>query len=278
MELNEFIANALKEDVGDGDHTTIACIPNDVIGKAHLLVKQDGVLAGVELARQIFHHYDSELQFKQIIGDGDQVEVGNIAFTIEGKSRSILTTERLVLNCMQRMSGIATLTQKMVTMLIGSDTKILDTRKTTPGFRMLEKWAVRIGGGENHRIGLYDMIMIKDNHIDFTGGIDQAINAVQDYLNKNGKDLKICIEARTINDVEKIMENGKVDRIMLDNFSPALMKDAIQLINNQFDTEATGGITKDTLRTYGECGVDYISVGAITHSAGCLDLSLKAVY
>ena len=228
MELNEFIANALKEDVGDGDHTTIACIPNDVIGKAHLLVKQDGVLAGVELARQIFHHYDSELQFKQIIGDGDQVEVGNIAFTIEGKSRSILTTERLVLNCMQRMSGIATLTQKMVTMLIGSDTKILDTRKTTPGFRMLEKWAVRIGGGENHRIGLYDMIMIKDNHIDFTGGIDQAINAVQDYLNKNGKDLKICIEARTINDVEKIMENGKVDRIMLDNFSPALMKEAIQ--------------------------------------------------
>jgi len=277
MELNEFIANALKEDIGDGDHTSMACIPDDAIGKAHLLVKQDGVLAGVELARQIFHHYDPELQFKQIIGDGDQVETGNTAFTIEGRSRSILTTERLVLNCMQRMSGIATLTHEMVAILIGSNTKILDTRKTTPGFRMLEKWAVRIGGGENHRIGLYDVIMIKDNHIDFKGGIDQAINAVQDYLNKNGKDLKICIEARTINDVEKIMDNGKVDRIMLDNFSPALLKEAIQLINHQFETEATGGITKETLKEYAESGVNYISAGAITHSAGCMDLSLKAI-
>jgi nicotinate-nucleotide pyrophosphorylase (carboxylating) len=277
MNLKEFIHNALEEDIGEGDHTSLACIPDNAMGKAHLLVKQDGVLAGVELAQQIFRQFDPELKFHLILEDGEKVTNGDIAFTIEGRSRSILTTERLVLNCMQRMSGIATLTNEMVSLLEGLNTKILDTRKTTPGFRMLEKWAVRIGGGENHRVGLYDMIMIKDNHIDFTGGINEAINAAHDYLNTRDKNLKICIEARSLDDIEQIMNNGKVDRIMLDNFKPSLMKDAISLINHQFETEATGGITKDTLRTYAESGVDYISVGAITHSAGSLDLSLKAI-
>ena len=277
MNLKEFIHNALEEDIGEGDHTSLACIPDNAMGKAHLLVKQDGVLAGVELAQKIFRQFDPELKFHLILEDGEKVTNGDIAFTIEGRSRSILTTERLVLNCMQRMSGIATLTHEMVSLLEGLNTKILDTRKTTPGFRMLEKWAVRIGGGENHRVGLYDMIMIKDNHIDFTGGINEAINAAHDYLNARDKSLKICIEARSLDDIEQIMDNGKVDRIMLDNFKPSLMNDAVLMIGNQFETEATGGITKDTLRTYAETGVDYISVGAITHSAGSLDLSLKAI-
>lgn len=275
--IQEFIQKALEEDIGEGDHTSLACIPNSAIGKAHLLVKQNGIIAGVELADEIFKHLDPTLNFIKNIKDGEKVTEGDIAFTIQGKTQSILSGERLVLNCMQRMSGIATYTHETQNLLKGLKAKVLDTRKTTPCFRMMEKWAVKIGGGENHRIGLYDMIMIKDNHIDFKGGIKPAIQATKDYLEANNKKLKICIEARSLSDVKDILKVGLIDRIMLDNFSPKELKNAIEVIDNQFETEATGGITKKNIKDYAQSGVDFISMGALTHSAGSLDLSLKAV-
>jgi len=277
MKLNEFIKNALKEDIGEGDHTSLACIGESECGKAQLYIKEDCILAGVELAQQIFNQIDSNIKTEIFLIDGEKVKKGDIAFIVMGRSRSILQAERLVLNCMQRMSGVATTTHNMVSIIKGLNTKILDTRKTTPGFRMLEKWAVKIGGAENHRFGLYDMIMIKDNHIDFAGGIKQAIDSVQSYLNKTDKNLKITIEARNIKEVKEIIFTGRIDRIMLDNFSIKNIYDAIILIDGKFETEATGGITSKNIREYALSGVDYISIGAITHSTKYIDLSLKAM-
>jgi len=277
VNLDEFINRALAEDIGEGDHTSLACIPVNSEGKAHLLVKQEGVLAGVELAEKIFNKVDNTLEFAASIKDGAQIHEGDIVFIISGSSQSILKAERLVLNCMQRMSGIATLTNQIVESIGDLNTAILDTRKTTPGFRTIEKWAVRIGGGKNHRFGLYDMIMIKDNHIDFCGGIPHAIDTVNKYLKERSKDLPIAIEARNIEDVNMILTSGNVHRIMLDNFTPDVMKEAIDLIDHRFETEATGGITIETVREYAQTGVDFISIGALTHSANSLDLSLKAV-
>lgn len=275
--IDQLIDIAIKEDIGDGDHTSLACIPKNTKGKAHLLVKEEGILAGVELAKKIFNHIDSSLIFSQLLKDGDHIKPNDIAFYVEGNTPSILKAERLVLNFMQRMSGIATKTNHYVSLLDGLPTKILDTRKTTPGLREIEKWAVKIGGGVNHRMGLYDMIMIKDNHIDFAGGIDKAIQNTLDYLQRNNKDLKIEIEARNLTELDEILSVGGVNRIMLDNFSFSDMKTAVQLINGKYETEASGGITEKTLRTYAECGVDYISVGALTHHIKSLDLSLKAI-
>jgi nicotinate-nucleotide pyrophosphorylase (carboxylating) len=277
MDLTQFIVDALNEDIGDGDHTSLASIPADTQGKAKIYAKEAGVIAGIELAEQIFHTADTGLQISRIAADGDRVSNGDTLMEVSGNTLSILKAERLVLNCMQRMSGIATLTHKMVKLLDGLDTKILDTRKTTPGFRYIEKWAVRIGGGVNHRFGLYDMIMIKDNHVDFSGGIANAIQNTQAYLKEHNKELHICIEARTLSDVAEILEQGGVNRIMLDNFSVEQLKQAVEQINGQYETEATGGINFDTIRSYAETGVDYISVGALTHSAGSLDISLIAV-
>lgn len=275
--LIAFIKNAINEDLGDGDHTSQACIPNNQKGKAKLLVKESGIIAGIEIAQKIFKQFDKDFTFEIFKKDGDYCHSGDIAFFVEGKSSLLLQAERLVLNVMQRMSGIATQTGKYVNELKGLKTKVLDTRKTTPGFRFFEKEAVRIGGGVNHRIGLYDMILIKDNHIDFAGGNIKAIERVHEYLLQNKKDLKIEIEARTINDVKEIISFGKVDRIMLDNFSIEDTKFAVELINGKFETESSGGITIDNLREYGECGVDFISVGALTHHVRSLDLSLKAI-
>ena len=277
MDLSQFITNALHEDIGDGDHTSLASIPGNTQGKAKIFAKEDGIIAGIELAEQIFRTVDVHLKFEAESSDGDPVNNGDTLIYISGKTQSILKAERLVLNCMQRMSGIATLTNKMVQLLDGLSTKILDTRKTTPGFRYIEKWAVRIGGGGNHRFGLYDMIMIKDNHIDFSGGISNAIQNTQTYLKEHNKELQICIEARSVEDVKEILGCGGVDRIMLDNFSTALLKEAVDLINGEYKTEATGGINIDTIRSYAESGVDYVSVGALTHSAGSLDISLIAI-
>ena len=276
MSIEEFIINALEEDIGSGDHTSLACIPPDAKGSAHLLVKDTGVIAGVELAEKIFKQLDSSLVMEITIQDGTSVVPGDIIFEIAGSTQSILKGERLVLNCMQRMSGIATLTREMASSISDLNTKLLDTRKTTPGFRAMEKWAVKIGGGENHRIGLYDMIMIKDNHIDFSNGIKEALASTQSYLQANQLDLPIAIEARTIEDVEAMLLYGGMDRIMLDNMSPSTLKDAVKIIEKKAETEATGGITRESLREYAETGVDFISVGALTHSAGSLDLSLKA--
>jgi nicotinate-nucleotide pyrophosphorylase (carboxylating) len=276
MPIEEFIINALEEDIGSGDHTSLACIPPDAKGSAHLLVKDTGVIAGVELAEKIFKQLDSSLVMEITIQDGTSVVPGDIIFEIAGSTQSILKGERLVLNCMQRMSGIATLTREMASSISDLNTKLLDTRKTTPGFRAMEKWAVKIGGGENHRIGLYDMIMIKDNHIDFSNGIKEALASAQSYLQANQLDLPIAIEARTIEDVEAMLLYGGMDRIMLDNMSPSTLKDAVKIIEKKAETEATGGITRESLREYAETGVDFISVGALTHSAGSLDLSLKA--
>ncbi len=276
MSTEEFIINALEEDIGSGDHTSLACIPPDAKGSAHLLVKDTGVIAGVELAEKIFKQLDSSLVTEITIQDGTSVVPGDIIFEIAGSTQSILKGERLVLNCMQRMSGIATLTREMASSISDLNTKLLDTRKTTPGFRAMEKWAVKIGGGENHRIGLYDMIMIKDNHIDFSNGIKEALASAQSYLQANQLDLPIAIEARTIEDVEAMLLYGGMDRIMLDNMSPSTLKDAVKIIEKKAETEATGGITRESLREYAETGVDFISVGALTHSAGSLDLSLKA--
>lgn len=276
--VQEIIANALREDIGDGDHSTLACVPENAIGKAHLLIKDDGVLAGVELAVEIFKQFDPSLVVNVLKKDGDHVVKGEIAFTVEGSSRSILTTERLVLNFMQRMSGIATQTAKIVQKIDGLSTKLLDTRKTTPGIRYMEKWAVRIGGGYNHRFALYDMIMLKDNHIDYAGGITKAVQQTLAYLNETNKTLKIEVEVRTESELIEAIATPGIDRIMLDNFQPSEIKRLLPLIPNHIETEASGGITIDTIRAYAETGVQFISVGALTHSAGSLDLSLKAFF
>lgn len=276
-ELNRFIDLALAEDVREGDHTSLACIPSDAIGKAKLLVKEAGILAGMELAELIFQKVDSSIQMKPLMKDGDAIAVGDIAFTVEGPSAALLTAERLVLNCMQRMSGIATKTASINNLIEGTAAKVLDTRKTTPGIRLLEKWAVKIGGGHNHRFGLYDMMMIKDNHIDFAGGISQAIAKAKSYQEEKGLKLKIEVEARDLKEVKEIMAVGGIDRIMLDNFSFEDTRTAVKLIGDQYETEASGGITEESIRAHAECGVNYISVGALTHSVSSLDLSLKAV-
>jgi nicotinate-nucleotide pyrophosphorylase (carboxylating) len=275
--IHDFITRALAEDVGDGDHTSLATIPQGTMGKARLLVKDTGVLAGVELALEIFHIVNPELKVEVYLQDGALVKPKDVAFLVEGSVHCILKAERLVLNCMQRMSGIATRTRQITDLLKGTNTKVLDTRKTTPGFRYLEKWAVEIGGGVNHRFGLYDMILIKDNHVDYSGGIREAICNAQEYLKSEGKDLQIEIEVRNLDELEQVLETGGIDRIMLDNFSIPDLKDAINIISGRYATEASGGITADNIYEYAACGVDYISVGALTHSVKSLDLSLKAV-
>lgn len=276
-ELNEFIERALHEDVRDGDHTSLACIPADAMGKAHLLVKENGILAGMDLAKLIFQKVDERIIMNPLLKDGDAISVGDIAFTIEGPSSSLLTAERLVLNCMQRMSGIATKTHDINKLIEDTKAKVLDTRKTTPGIRLLEKWAVEIGGGTNHRFGLYDMMMIKDNHIDFSGGIKKAIEKAVSYQESKGLSLKIEVEARNLKEVEEILAVGYIHRIMLDNFSYEETRTAVNLIDGKYEIEASGGITKETIRAHAECGVDFISIGALTHSASSLDLSLKAI-
>ncbi|MCI7337688.1 MAG: carboxylating nicotinate-nucleotide diphosphorylase [Paludibacteraceae bacterium] len=275
--LDELIKLWFAEDIGDGDHTTLSCIPADARGKSQLIIKEAGVLAGVEVAKRIFHAFDPELQVTQYLHDGDRVKPGDIAFVVEGRIQSLLQTERLMLNVMQRMSGVATRTAEYVKLLEGTHTRVLDTRKTTPGLRLLEKEAVKIGGGCNHRIGLYDMILLKDNHVDFAGGIDKAITRAKDYCAAKGKNLKIEIEVRNFDELNQVLAVGGVDRIMLDNFTPADTKKAVALIGGRYETESSGGITFDTLRTYAECGVDFISVGALTHSVKSLDMSFKAV-
>ncbi len=275
-EILPLIHLAFAEDVRDGDHSSLACIPQDKNGRAQLLIKDQGIIAGIQLAEWIFESIDPTLKVNTLLKDGDSVKKGDIAFTVEGCAVSILTAERLALNCMQRMSAIATKTKEYVDLVKGTQTTILDTRKTTPGIRILEKWAVRIGGGANHRFGLYDMIMLKDNHIDYAGGIAQAIEKTLTYLKEKKLDLKIEVEARDINEVKEIMEIGEIQRIMLDNFTPAETIIAVQLINGKFETESSGGITDLTIRSYAECGVDFISVGALTHSVDNMDLSLKA--
>jgi len=277
MTIDQIIANALIEDIGDGDHTTLSCIPPHFKGNAKLLVKESGILAGVTIAEKIFKTTNSEIKFTGILTDGAEIKNGDIAFYVEGSSASILTAERLALNFMQRMSGIATATHELVSIIKGTNAKILDTRKTTPLLREFEKMAVRIGGGHNHRFGLYDMILIKDNHIDFAGGIKNAILSAKKYLAENNKDLKIEIEARSLADVREILSIGTIDRILLDNFTPENMKEALVLIDNRFETEASGCITKENIRSFAETGVDYISLGCITHHINSLDLSLKAV-
>lgn len=267
---------AFAEDIGDGDHTTLCCIPADAMGRQKLLVKEPGILAGVEAARKIFHRFDPTLQMEVFIGDGAEVKPGDVAFIVSGRVRSLLQTERLMLNVMQRMSGIATTTHRYMERLKGTKTRVLDTRKTTPGMRILEKQAVKIGGGVNHRIGLFDMILLKDNHVDFAGGIKPALDRCHAYLKEKKLDLKIEIEVRNFDELRQVLERGGVDRIMLDNFSVADTGKAVRMIDGRFETESSGGITIDTLRDYAEQGVDYISVGALTHSVKCLDLSFKA--
>ncbi len=274
---DKLIDLAFAEDIGDGDHTTLCCIPEDAMGKSHLLIKENGILAGVEVAKKVFNRFDSTMQVEVLIEDGTPVKKGDIAMIVSGKTRSLLQTERLMLNIMQRMSGIATMTAKYVERLKGTKTRVLDTRKTTPGMRMLEKQAVKIGGGTNHRIGLFDMILLKDNHIDFAGGITNAIDRCHKYLADKGLDLKIEIEVRSFDELQQVLDHGGVDRIMLDNFTPADTKKAVDIIAGRFETESSGGITFDTIREYAECGVDFISVGALTHSVKGLDMSFKAI-
>ncbi|WP_340199120.1 carboxylating nicotinate-nucleotide diphosphorylase [Ascidiimonas sp. W6] len=276
-ELQLIIANAIREDIGDGDHSSLACIPSEAMGKAKLLVKDTGILAGVAFAEMVFSFVDKEMKMEVLIEDGTPVKHGDIAFYIEGHSQSILKAERLVLNAMQRMSAVATKTRKFVNLLEGTNTQILDTRKTTPGIRALEKWAVKIGGGENHRFALYDMIMLKDNHIDFAGGISHAITKTKKYLKEKGKDLKIIVEARNLEEVKEILMNEGVYRILIDNFDYKTTRKAVALIGNKCLTESSGGINEHTIRQYAECGVNYISSGALTHSVYNMDLSLKAV-
>ncbi|MFH0865851.1 MAG: carboxylating nicotinate-nucleotide diphosphorylase [Bacteroidota bacterium] len=276
MNIDKIIEQALAEDIGSGDHTSLSCIPENATGKAKLMVKDSGILAGVSISEKIFRKIDASLCIKILLTDGSIINKGDIAFTVEGKSISILSAERLVLNFMQRMSGIATATHELVQIIKGTKAKILDTRKTTPLLREIEKMAVRIGGGYNHRMGLYDMIMIKDNHIDFAGGIEKAILSTQQYLKNKKLNLKIEIEVRNLDDVKEVMRIGIANRIMLDNFTPELMKEAVKIINGKFETEASGGITKENIRAYAETGVDFISVGVITHHIKSLDLSLKA--
>lgn len=267
---------AFAEDIGDGDHTTLCCIPADAMGKSHLLVKEEGILAGVEMARKVFDKFDPTMKMDVMIHDGAHVKPGDIAFVVEGKVRSLLQTERIMLNIMQRMSGIATMTHRYVERVAGTGCHILDTRKTTPGMRILEKQAVKIGGGMNHRIGLFDMILLKDNHIDFAGGIANAINRCHEYLKAKNLDLKIEIEVRDFDELQQVLDEGGIDRIMLDNFTPADTKKAVDIINHKYEVESSGGITYDTIRDYAEQGVDFISVGALTHSVRGLDLSFKA--
>lgn len=275
--LEQLIPLWFAEDIGDGDHTTLSCIPSDAQGKSQLIIKENGVLAGISIAREIFKAFDPELKMTVFIEDGTEVKVGDVAFVVEGKIQSLLQTERLMLNIMQRMSGVATRTREYVKLLEGTKTNVLDTRKTTPGLRLLEKEAVKIGGGVNHRIGLYDMILLKDNHVDFAGGIDKAIQRAKAYLQSKGKDLKIEIEVRNFDELSQVMSIGGVDRIMLDNFSVENTRKAVEIINGKYETESSGGITFETLRQYAECGVDYISVGALTHSVKSLDMSFKAI-
>ncbi len=268
---------SFAEDIGDGDHTTLCCIPEGAAGESRLLVKECGVLAGVAVARRIFMRFDPGLRMDVLLGDGAVVKPGDVAFTVSGRVRSLLQTERLMLNVMQRMSGIATLTRRYVDALSGTKTRVLDTRKTTPGMRILEKEAVRIGGGVNHRVGLFDMILLKDNHVDFAGGIARALERCHAYLKAKGLDLRIEIEVRSFDELNEVLSVGGVDRIMLDNFSVDATRAAVELIGGRFETESSGGITLATVRDYAECGVDYVSVGALTHSVKCLDLSFKAV-
>ena len=276
MTIDEIIEKALAEDIGDGDQTSLSTIPKEAKGKAQLLIKEDGILAGVKIAEKVFNKVDKNIVFNVLLKDGEKVKYGDIAFVVEGSSIFLLSAERLALNFMQRMSGIATATGKIVEKLHGLKTKVIDTRKTTPNLRILEKESVVIGGGENHRMGLYDMIMIKDNHVDYAGGISKAIKSAKRYLIENKKDLKIEIEVRNFKELNEVLEIGNIDRIMLDNFSVKDMKKAIQIINGKYETEASGGITIDTIREYAETGVDFISVGALTHQVKSLDMSLKA--
>lgn len=276
-ELNDRLIDlAFSEDIGDGDHTTLCCIPEEAMGKSQLLIKEAGVLAGMRIAKEIFHRFDPTLEVEQFIADGTEVKPGDVAMVVTGKVRSLLQTERLMLNVMQRMSGIATMTRRYVRRLEGTGTRVLDTRKTTPGMRMLEKEAVKIGGGTNHRIGLFDMILLKDNHIDFAGGIKNALNRCAAYQKEKGLHLKVEIECRTLDDIREVLAHGGADRIMLDNFTVEQTREAVALIDHRVETESSGGITYDTLRDYAECGVDYISVGALTHSVKGLDMSFKA--
>ena len=276
-ELEGIIKNGIREDIGEGDHSSLACIPDDAMGKAKLLVKEEGIIAGVEFAKMIFKEVDADLLIETFIADGDAVKVGDIVFFVTGRSQSILKAERLVLNAMQRMSAIATKTNKFVDVLKGTNTNILDTRKTTPGIRALEKWAVTIGGGMNHRFALYDMIMLKDNHIDFAGGVDKAIKKTKDYLKENNLDLKIIVEARSMDEIKLILDHQGIHRILIDNFNYEDTEKAVKLIADQCQTESSGNITLKTARKYAECGVDYISSGALTHSVYNMDLSLKAI-
>lgn len=278
MTTVEFIRLAIAEDVGDGDHSSLACIPSDKQGKAKLLVKEDGVIAGVELALEIFREVDKDLTISVFIEDGSPIKKGDIVLTVEGLSQSILKAERLGLNCMQRMSGIATQTNNINALIADTGAKLLDTRKTTPLLRFMEKWAVRIGGGVNHRFGLYDMIMLKDNHVDYAGGVTKAIHQTKEYLKKTGRNLKIEVETRNFDEINEVLSCGGIDRIMLDNFSIENTKKAVELINRRFEIESSGGITIENIREYALCGVDYISVGALTHSVKSLDLSLKAEF
>ncbi len=276
-ELNDRLIDlAFAEDIGDGDHTTLCCIPADAMGESKLLIKEEGIFAGVEIAKEVFRRFDPELQVEVYIEDGAHVKPGDIVMSVKGKEQSLLQTERLMLNILQRMSGIATMTNRYVKRLEGTKTRVLDTRKTTPGMRMLEKEAVKIGGGVNHRIGLFDMILLKDNHIDFAGGIENAITRCHQYLEAKGKDLKIEIEVRGFDELNEVLHVGGVDRIMLDNFTPEDTRRAVALIDGKYETESSGGITFDTIRDYAECGVDFVSVGALTHSVKGLDMSFKA--
>ena len=274
--IDRLIDLSFAEDIGDGDHTTLCCIPEDAMGKSRLLIKEEGIIAGVEVAKKVFARFDPEMQVEVLIDDGSHVKPGDVAMIVSGRVRSLLQTERLMLNIMQRMSGIATMTARYVKRLEGTKTHVLDTRKTTPGMRMLEKQAVKIGGGVNHRIGLFDMILLKDNHVDFAGGIANAIDRCHNYLKEKGLDLKIEIEVRNFDELNQVMEHGGVDRIMLDNFSVTDTRKAVETVGGRFETESSGGITIDTMRDYAECGVDFISVGALTHSVKGLDMSFKA--
>ena len=274
--IDQLLDLAFAEDLGDGDHTTLSTIPADAMGRSRLIIKEDGILAGVDIARKVLAKVDPTIKMTVMIGDGAEVKKGDVAFTAEGSVRSLLIAERTMLNIMQRMSGVATMTRRYQDELKGLHTRVLDTRKTTPGMRMLEKEAVKIGGGTNHRIGLFDMILIKDNHIDFAGGIEKAISRANEYCRENGKDLKIEVEVRSLDDIKRVMKHGGVDRIMFDNFTSELTKEAVKLVDGKYETESSGGITLENLRAYGEAGVDFISVGALTHSVKGLDMSFKA--
>ena len=275
--IDQLIALSFAEDIGDGDHTTLSCIPDTAMGKSRLIIKEEGIIAGVEIAREIFHRFDPEMKMEVYINDGAHVKPGDVAFVVEGKVQSLLQTERLMLNVMQRMSGIATITNEYVKLLEGTKCRVLDTRKTTPGMRLMEKDAVRIGGGCNHRIGLFDMILLKDNHIDFAGGIPQAVSRAQEYCKAKGKNLKIEVEVRNFDELNQVLALEGVDRVMLDNFSVENTRKAVEIVGGRLEVESSGGITFDTIRSYAECGVDFVSVGALTHSVKSLDMSFKAV-